>query len=102
MEDNEIREKIRKFREIHSEREYRYTCPFRSGSQCLCSICSKIFKMTPPRADEYMSDGYYMRHRYFRSRSLNVAIAKTPCPCSLYGLEYVSKKVDEFMRNGDK
>jgi len=96
--DEEIREMIRKFRNQYDPINRYYACPFfklhefnnDSYEQRLCSVCSDIFKTMPPRSNEFLCDlGYFTKRRYHRHIP--------SCPCSLYGIRHVFKKISEFM-----
>ena len=81
--NNIIKQLIQKFRINTDPEDYCECCPFivksKFGYRYMCSYCSEIFKMTPPKSDK-------LEFAYI-----------SPCPCSLYGEKYVSKKIKEFM-----
>jgi len=102
---SDIKRMIDEFRENYEKDRCAY-CPFRNHSNGVeygrshCSICSEIFKLTPPRADGHWN-GYCWRRGFRRVWRDDGRIVNhfPPCPCTLYDNcpERVAAKIDEYL-----
>lgn len=81
--DEEIKEKIRKFREETMLKKYCEACPFDYSN---CEICLYIMGSFPHIPTlRWLAD-----FNEYESSSAD-------CPCLLYGPEYTAEKIAEFM-----
>ena len=89
--DDEIRKMIRVFREKYPLLEYCRVCPFPSSSidkPANCPICYYIMNTMPhiPGLQLLGMTNY-----------ISYQPCYMPCPCVLYGAEYTSQKIAQFM-----